>query len=151
MLILGDSAVLEAARSALIGHGTVVSRHGRWLGEPVGGQDFDFFLRCDGSLDPSVVASLLATPGRKTAEIDPAVQTGLLEQRLANMRVELAALRTVLTRMESAAAVSAPTRQVPNYRCKPQSHMLNHRRRLHAQMPSRPGWRKGHRRSPVGP
>ncbi len=113
VLIQGDSAALEAARFALIGHGTVVSRHGRWLGEPVDGQDFDFFLRCDGSLDPSVIASLLATPGRKTAEIDPAVQIGLLEQRLANMRVELAGLRAVLTRMESAAAVSAPAKQIP--------------------------------------
>jgi hypothetical protein len=113
VLIQGDSASLEAARSALVSHGTIVSRHGRWLGEPVNGQDYDFFLRCDGALNPSVIASLLATPGRKTAEIDPAVQLGLLEQRLANMRVELAGLRAVLTRMESAAAVSAPTRQIP--------------------------------------
>ena len=113
VLIQGDSAVLEAARSALIGHGIAVSRHGRWLGEPVDGQDFDFFLRCDGSLDPSVIASLLATPGRKTAEVDPAVQIGLLAQRLADMRVELAGLRSVLTRMESAATVSAPAKRIP--------------------------------------
>ena len=53
------------------------------------GQDFDFFLRCDGSLNPSVIASLLATPGRKAANIDPAVRIGLLEQRLADTRVEL--------------------------------------------------------------
>jgi hypothetical protein len=113
VLIQGDSASLEAARSVLISHGIIVSRHGRWLGEPVNGQGFDFFLRCDGALDPSVIAALLASPGRKTAEIDPAVQIGLLEQRLANMRVELAGLRAVLTRMESAAAVNALTRQPP--------------------------------------
>ena len=113
VLIQGGSAALEVARSALIGQGIIVSRHGRWLGEPVDGQDFDFFLRCDGPLEPSVIASLLATPGRSTAEINPAVQIGLLEQRLANMRVELAGLRTVLMRMESAAAVSAPKQQIP--------------------------------------
>ena len=113
VLIQGDSAALEAARSALIGQGTIVSRYGRWLGESVDGQEFDFFIRCDGPLDPSLIASTLATPARKTAEIDPAVQIGLLEQRLANMRVELAGLRAVLTRMEGAAAVSAPTKQVP--------------------------------------
>ena len=112
VLVQGNSAALEAARSALVSHGTVVSRHGRWLGESVDGKNFDFFLRCDGALDPSVIASFLETPGRKTAQIDPAVQIGLLEQRLANMRVELAGLRAVLARMESAAAVSAPSRQI---------------------------------------
>ena len=113
VLIYGDSAALESARSALTREGISVQRHGRWLGEPVNEHNFDFFLRCDGRLDPGFVARVLATPGRRAAEVEPAVQLGLLEQRLADMRGELAGLRAVLSRMEQASAASPLKQQAP--------------------------------------
>lgn len=108
VLIAGSAAAAEAARAAIADQGTVISRQGRWLGEPVDGRYFDFFLRCDGYLDPNRIAAVLASPGRKTVDIDPMVQISVLEQSLADVRAELAGLRTKLTQIEMVSALSPP-------------------------------------------
>jgi hypothetical protein len=101
ILIRGSAKELEAARVSLARDGQIITRHGRWLGEPVGGCDFDWFIRCNGWVGPDTVASLLNAPAA-TAEADPVARAAVLEQRLADMRADLAALNEALERVRRA-------------------------------------------------
>jgi hypothetical protein len=108
VLVQGSTADLEATRAALTRNGVTISRQGRWLGESVGGRDFDFFLRCDGCLESKLVDRFLAHTVVDAAQTDPATRLALLEQRLADMRAEMATLRALLIRARQAS--SAPAR-----------------------------------------
>ena len=101
VLIQGSAVELAAARASLERGGQQVSRQGRWLGEPVGHCDFDWFLRCDGWLAPETAATLLGSPAA-AADTDPAVRVAILEQRLADMRADLASLKGALARVRAA-------------------------------------------------
>src|SRR5689334_5096597 len=61
ILIQGLPSALEEARSALERKGIEVARSGRWMGEPVSGIAFDWFLRCPGRLDPGAVRAVLGS------------------------------------------------------------------------------------------
>jgi hypothetical protein len=108
VLVQGNPKDLEAARVALAGGGAIVTRHGRWLGEPVGDRDFDFFLRCEGWVDAETVDRLLSTTPTDGTQIGPAARLALLEQRLMDMRAELATLRAVLVGAQKAAEQPPP-------------------------------------------
>ncbi len=113
VLVQGGTADLEAARAALSRNGVTISRQGRWLGEPVGGRDFDFFLRCDGWLDSGLVDQILAHSVTDAGQADPAARLALLEQRLADMRAELATLRALLIRAQQASPAPARLNDQP--------------------------------------
>ncbi len=101
VLIQGSALALDAARASLERGGHKMSRQGRWLGEPVEGCDFDWFLRCDGWVDPDSVAALLGSPGA-SADTDPSARIAILEQRLADMRADLASLKAALAQIRRA-------------------------------------------------
>ncbi len=107
ILVQGLPAELDAARAALERAGVVISRTGRWLGEPVGGVGFDWFLRCAGRLDPTAVAALLGAVTPALVAADPAARALVLEQRVANLLAELAGLEQVLRKVTTPAAAPA--------------------------------------------
>jgi hypothetical protein len=113
VLVQGSTADLEAARTALARNGVAISRHGRWLGEPVAGRDFDFFLRCDGWLEAELVDRLLGHAAIDAPMSDPAARVAVLEQRLADMRAELSSLRALLVRAQRASPTPDQPVQMP--------------------------------------
>ena len=98
VLIQGMSAALDAARRALERTGVVVSRSGRWLGEPIGQIAFDWFLRCDGTLDEQLVMALLGPSSPVPVESDSAARVAVLEQRIASLLADVARAENALRR-----------------------------------------------------
>jgi hypothetical protein len=90
ILIQGMQAGLDTARKTLERNGIVVSRTGRWLGDPVGQVAFDWFLRCEGRLDDQRVAGLLGQSGPVSVEADSAARLAVLEQRIASLLADVA-------------------------------------------------------------
>ena len=61
ILIQGMAEALAETERLIAACGLVVVRTGRWLGNDVDGVGFDWFLRCDQSLDPAVVSRALGS------------------------------------------------------------------------------------------
>ncbi len=90
VLVQGMPAALDAARKALERNGVIISRTGRWLGDPVGQTAFDWFLRCEGRLDEQLVKGLLAQSVPVSVESDSGARLAVLEQRIAGLLADVA-------------------------------------------------------------
>ena len=93
VLIRGTADSLRAATASLRDGGIAVARSGRWLGDPVEGIEFDWYLRCSGALDPLVIASLLGRPPSSAATVDGASRSLVLEHRIASLLADVARLQ----------------------------------------------------------
>jgi len=90
VLIRGLADALAEAQARLGAAGIRVARSGRWLGDPVGNVAFDWFLRCEGTLEPHQVRELL---GQGSVVNDTAeARLAVLEQQLLETKAELARL-----------------------------------------------------------
>ena len=98
VLIEGLPATLETARKALERTGVVVSRTGRWLGDPVGQTAFDWFLRCEGKLDEQRVMALLGRSSSVPVENDSGARLAVLEQRITGLLADVARAESGLRR-----------------------------------------------------
>ncbi|TCZ51316.1 hypothetical protein [Roseicella aquatilis] len=108
VLVRGLAGALAEAQARLGAAGIRVSRSGRWLGDPVGDVAFDWFLRCEGTLEPDRVGELL---GRSSVVGDTAeARIAVLEQHLFEMKAELARLAEQLN--EAARPPSVPVQPV---------------------------------------
>ncbi len=99
VLVQGVPRIFEAARRALDSVGLEVSRSGRWLGDPVDGVAYDWFLRCPGALDPAAVAAALGAPPPAATATDRAAAVPILEQRIADLLAELARVEAAMPRI----------------------------------------------------
>jgi hypothetical protein len=90
VLIQGMQAALQNARRTLETNGVIISRTGRWLGDPVGQVAFDWFLRCEGRLDEQQVKRLLAQSEPIPVESDSGARLAVLEQRIAGLLADVA-------------------------------------------------------------
>jgi hypothetical protein len=108
ILLQGLPATLQAACGALARNGVEVSRSGRWLGEPADGVAYDWFLRCVGAVDPTVVANVLGAPVAAPATIDAAARVLVLEQRIADLLAELARVELALRHAANTTAPAVP-------------------------------------------
>jgi hypothetical protein len=90
VLIQGMPAALDTARRTLERNGFIISRTGRWLGDPVGLVAFDWFLRCEGRLDEQQVKGLFAQSAPISVERDGGARLAVLEQRIAGLLADVA-------------------------------------------------------------
>lgn len=111
ILIEGLADRLEAARAALAAAGLAIIRTGRWLGEPLDGVVFDWYLRLEEPLDAATVAGVLGTPA-PPAELSRDVEFATLHCRLADLTAEQARLRAELA---ARSAVPAPPTAVADH------------------------------------
>lgn len=113
VLIQGPPASLKAAETALAAGGIVVARSGRWLGEPVAGMSFDWYLRAEGPLDTDTIGALLGAPPALTSEAaDPLTRAFILEQQVSALLADVARLKREAAE-HTATVVSAPAVPAP--------------------------------------
>jgi hypothetical protein len=110
VLLDGMPSAVAAMRSALAANRVSVTRTGRWLGDPVDGVAYDWFLRCDGHLDVAVLSGLIGE--QTSASPDPAARVAVLEQQLLEAKADLARLDTAL-RKAIARPAELPVRGPP--------------------------------------
>jgi hypothetical protein len=103
VLLAGLPSVLGSARSRLEAAGVEVLRSGRWLGEPIGGVSFDWFMRCRAGVERERLRAALGTSA--VTSDDAAAKVALLEQRLVELRADLALLEG---RLRAAGPVEVP-------------------------------------------
>ncbi|HEY4251092.1 MAG TPA: hypothetical protein VGM87_07820 [Roseomonas sp.] len=99
VLVQGLPAERDRVRAVLHAAGIAIRRSGRWLGDPVDGRAYDWFLCCEGIPDQAGLMQLLRmTPAAE----DQAARVIALEQRLADLRAELARMQDSLRRAATA-------------------------------------------------
>jgi hypothetical protein len=116
VLLQGLPAKRAEVQAALEHMGISVLRAGRWLGEPVENHAYDWFICCVGTISQQQISAVLG--GGAEIEHAPQVRLGILEQRIADLRAELAERDAALqrwSRMSAADASSSEGRLAPAF------------------------------------
>lgn len=121
VLLSGSAAGCHAAAAALRGAGCIVRRSGRYLGEPLGTLDADWFIRASRPARADSLADLAEAALHATAIAPAPLPAALLQAQLlsaellgarlreAELRVELARLRASLAADEAALRLEQET------------------------------------------
>jgi hypothetical protein len=110
VLMAGLPGALVGAKRCLEAAGIDVFRSGRWLGETVRSQSFDWFLRCSGKVQPESIRAALGEAHTEAESDDAPARVAVLEQRLVELRAELVQLES---RLRAAAPASLPEPAFP--------------------------------------
>jgi hypothetical protein len=98
ILLQGMATARDEALHSLEAAGFICSRSGRWLGDLVAGEAYDWFIRCEGEVDPAVIAGLLRGQVQAAPD-DPTARVALLEQRISDLKADLATLEAKLRKV----------------------------------------------------